>query len=246
MSKNIIFMINIVHNERSKNQGYDWSIKSWQRYAQKYECELIVLDQLLFDISYMRPNWYKMYILDILEENGIDYDQVMYVDSDTIVTDNAPNIFDYTDHRFCAIRNIGDMDWILRSIENYSKFMFNGFMFPYYKYFNSGVMVFNKKHRDFFKSLQSFYEKNQERIVWMQSTFGVGTDQPIFNVFVNRDIPDDFKLLEYEWNAQDMVRLELLSESMLHTDYAYICHFNSGVSPTPAFWMEKTYKFMYE
>ena len=244
MSKNIIFMINIVHNERSKNQGYDWSIKSWQRYAQKYGCELFILDQQLFDISYMRPNWYKMYILDILKDNNIDYDQVLYVDSDTIVTDTAPNIFEFTEHKFCAIRNIGDMDWILRSIENYSKYMFDGFMFPYYKYFNSGVMVFNEKHNDFFKSLQTFYHERQQQIVQMQDTFGVGTDQPVFNMFVNKYLNDDYKILPYEWNAQDMMRLELLNDNMLHTKYAYICDFNSGVKPTPAYWMEKTYNYI--
>ena len=31
---------------------------------------------------------------------------------------------------------------------------------------------------------------------------------------------------------------------MLHTKYAYICDFNSGVKPTPAYWMEKTYNYI--
>ena len=30
MSKNVIFMIDIVHNERSKTQGYEYSKKSWK------------------------------------------------------------------------------------------------------------------------------------------------------------------------------------------------------------------------
>lgn len=244
--KNIIFMINIVHNERSKSQGYEWSIKSWHNYAEKYGCELFILNEPLTDISYMKPNWFKMYILDILEGNNINYDQVLFVDSDTIITDNAPNIFDIADYKFCAIKNFGDMDWTCRSIETYSKFLFNGFKFPFYKYFNSGVMVFNKKHVPLFKNIQRFYEDNREQIIYIQNNYGVGHDQPVFNFFINRDIPDDYKLLGYEWNMQDMNRSELIGDDLLYLKYGYVCHFNSGIKPTPGYWMEKTYKYIYE
>ena len=245
MSKNIIFLINIVHDDRSKNQGYEWSIKSWRKYTEKYGHEVFVLDKTLFEVSYMKPQWYKMYILDLLEANEIEYDQVLYVDADTVIHPNAPDIFDYTEHKFCAIRNYGDMDWVIRSIENYSKYIFNNFNFPFYKYFNSGVMVFNKKHKEFFKSIQNFYHANKDSIIKMQSTFGVGNDQPVLNYFVNRDIPDDYKVLPYEWNMQDMTRLEVLTEDYLHTRYGYISHYNAGVKPTPGYWIEKTYKHLY-
>ena len=53
MGKNIIFIINIIKDERSKNQGYDYSIKSWKHYSQKIKADLFVLDEPLFDFSYM-------------------------------------------------------------------------------------------------------------------------------------------------------------------------------------------------
>jgi lipopolysaccharide biosynthesis glycosyltransferase len=246
MSKNIIFMINIVQDERSRNQGYEWSVKSWKHYAQRHDCDLFILEQPLFELAHMKPTWFKMYILDILEANDIDYDQVLYVDCDTIVTPDAPNIFNITDYKFCAVKNFGDMDWVLRSIENYSKYIFDGFMFPYYKYFNGGLMVFNKKHKSMFTSMQQFYHENVSKLQWMQDTYGVGNDQPVVNMFVNRDIADDYKILGYEWNMQDMNRSELIGDHMLHTQYGYICHFNAGIKPTPGYWIEKTYKFLYE
>ena len=147
MSKNIIFLINVKHDKKFQGGGntlqgaFEWSYKSWSHYAKRHGAEIFVLDEPLFDVEYMKPNWFKMYILDILEANEIEYDQVLYVDYDTIVTPTAPNIFDLTEHKFCAVRNFGDMDWVCRSIENYSKYIFNGFTFPYYNYFNSGVMV---------------------------------------------------------------------------------------------------------
>lgn len=252
MSKNTIVLINIQHDKHFQGGGnsspgvFEYSVKSWKHYANKYDCEIFVLDQMLFDIEYMKPNWYKMYILDILEANGIDYDQVLYVDYDTIVTPDAPNIFELTNHKFTAVRNYGDMDWVLRSIENYSKYLFNGFMFPYYNYFNSGVMIFNKKHISLFKNLQTYYQENRESIIQMQNTFCVGNDQPIFNFFVNRDIADDYQILGYEWNMQDMMRFEVLNDRMLHTKYGYISHYNAGTPPSSQYWIEKTYKDLYE
>jgi len=210
MSKNIIFLINVVHDKKFQGGGntlngvFEYSSRSWKHYADRHNCELFVLDQPLFDIEYMKPNWYKMYILDILEANNIDYDQVLYVDYDTIVT-----------------------------------------TFPYYNYFNSGVMVFNKKHKSLFKDLQVFYEKNRDRLIWMQNTYCVGNDQPVFNFFVN-DIPNNCKLLGYEWNMQDMMRFEVLNEDMLHTKYGYISHYNAGTPPSSQYWIEKTYKYLYE
>lgn len=252
MAKNIIFLINIEHDKKFQGGGntlkgaFEWSSKSWKHYADKYNCELFVLDQPLFDIEYMKPNWFKMYILDVLEANDIDYDQVMYVDYDTIVTPNAPNIFELTNYNFTAVRNYGDVDWILRSIENYSKFIFGSFTFPYYNYFNSGVMVFNKKHKPLFHNLQSFYKENRDKLIWMQNTFCVGNDQPVFNFFVNKDIPNDYKILGYEWNMQDMMRFEVLNDDMLHTRYGYVSHYNAGTPPSSQYWIEKTYKYLYE
>ena len=246
MSKNIIFIINIVKDERSKNQGYDYSIKSWEHYSNKIGADLFILDEPLGDLSYMKPQWYKMYILDILDENEVEYDQVLYVDADTIIHPNAPNIFEISDNKFCAVRNFGCMDWVCRSLENYSKLLFEDFMFSYYKYFNSGVMVFNKKHRKLFKSMQEFYQEQHERIKHVQDNYHVGNDQPVLNFFVNRDIPEDYKVLDYEWNMQDMTRFEVLGEDMLHTKYGYISHYNAGVKPTPGYWLEKTYKHLYE
>jgi len=252
MSKNVIFLINIEHNKKFQGGGntltgaFEWSIKSWKDYAKRWDCEIFVLDQPLMDIEWMKPNWFKMYILDILEANGIDYDQVLYVDYDTIVTPDAPNIFELTDHKFAAVRNFGDMDWVCRSIENYSKFVFDGFTFPYYNYFNSGVMVFNKKHKEFFKKLQEFYQTNRDKLIWMQNTYCVGNDQPVFNFFVNQYIPNDYKVLDYEWNMQDMMRFEVLGDDMLHTRYGYVSHYNAGTPPSSQYWMEKTYRYLYE
>jgi len=241
--KNIVYMVNIVHDERSVSQKYEWSVLSWRNWCKANNAELFILDQKLFDIDHMAPQWYKTFIFDLLDANEIEYDKVLYVDSDTIVHPNMPNIFDLQSKgEFCAIQNIGSMDWVLRSLENYSKHVFEDFTFPYYEYFNSGVMLFDKTHKPMLKNMQEFYHANKELLVEIQNKLGVGKDQPVFNFFVQKE--SKLKLLPYEYNMQDLMRFEAIGPDMLHTRHGWIYHFNCGVKPSPGYWMEQTYKYL--
>ena len=126
--KNIVFMFNIKMNN-SKLEGdrwldnrsdpYTYSVKSWQKWCDANNADLFVIDELLLPNQEMAIPWQKFYIFDILEANNIDYDQIMYVDADTIVHPNCPNFFEMTDHKYCGVHDEGSYDWILRSIENY-------------------------------------------------------------------------------------------------------------------------------
>jgi len=243
--KNIVYMVNIVQDERSKSQGYEWSIKSWKNWCNKNDCELFVLDENVYDLTQMKPQWHKLLVFDLLENEGIEYDQILFVDSDTIVHPNCPNFFEFSDNKFCGVKAVGSMDWICRSIENYSTHLFDNFTFPYWKYINSGFMIMNKNHKQLFKDILDFYFTNQESIIWMQTNLGVGTDQPIINFFLNKE-EVDYKLLPYEYNMQDMMRLEVLGQDMLHTKYGWVYHFNAGVKPSPGQWLEQTYRFLYD
>lgn len=236
-------MINIQLTDRSRSQGYEWSIKSWSDWSNKNDCELFVLSEPIHDVDVMKPNWHKMYAFDLLDNEGVDYDQILFVDSDTIVHPNSPNFFDLSDNKFCAVRNYGSMDWVCRSIENYSTYLFDGYLFPYWRYINSGFMIFNKQHKNLFRNILEFYFENKDNIQWVQNNLSVGTDQPVINFFLNKE-NIDFKLLPYEFNMQDMNRFEVLGEDMLHTEYGWVYHFNAGVKPTPEIWMEKTYEYL--
>mgnify|MGYP003147512572 FL=1 len=244
--KNIVFMINVVHDQRSRNQNYEWSVKSWKDWCEKNNAELFVLSDLLFELEYMAPQWYKIFIPDILEANGIEFDKVLYVDSDTIVHPNSPDFFQVSNTAFCAVKNFGTVDWVLRSLENYSKLVFDGYSFPWYEYFNSGVFLFQKAHVKMFKELQDFYHANRDKLVHVQTEYGVGKDQPVLNFFVQKSKDIELKLLPYEYNMQDMPRFEVIGPDMLHTKFGWIYHFNCGVKPTPGYWMEQTYKYLHD
>ena len=64
--KNIVFIPNInLGNGRS--DSYKYSINSWKYWCDKNKCELLVWDELLFPIEYMKITWQRYYVLDILE-----------------------------------------------------------------------------------------------------------------------------------------------------------------------------------
>ena len=61
-----------------------------------------MLDEFIYEHDFMKPNWYKLYVFDLLENNDIKYNQIV-VDADTIVHPNCPNFFEMTENKFCAV-----------------------------------------------------------------------------------------------------------------------------------------------
>jgi hypothetical protein len=141
------------------------------------------------------------------------------------------------------------MDWVCRSMENYSKHLFNDFTFPIWEYINSGFLVMNKKHKKMYKDIINFYLENRDLIVQIQDTFGVGTDQPVINFFMHKE-KIDFKLLSYKFNMQDMFLKEILDEDLLFTKLGWIYHYNAipnnHDSSLTYYWMKKTYEALYD
>ncbi len=244
MSKNVVFIVNLTETKKyGRNQPYQLSVDSWKLWCDKNDCELFVLTERIYPEDYMNANWHKLFVFQLLESNDIDYDQVLIVDADTMVHLDAPNIFDITDRKFCVVHNYGSYDWVCRSIENYKKHLFPDVDVPLFEYFNSGVIICNKEHKEFYEKIIKFYLDNRDNIVKLQDTYGVGTDQPVLNFFVQKE-NIDYKQLGYEWNMQDMRRFEILDEELTFTKIGWIYHFNGIPDDVRNHIMEKTNKWM--
>ena len=248
--KNIIFLINIKNPTKpNRTQGYDLSIESWKRWANKNDCEVFVLTEPVVDLSEMSPIIMRHYVFDLLENSGIEYDQICMVDADTIVHPDCPNFFELTEHKFCAVHNDGDYDWVIRSIENYEYELDNNTdvkPFHVWEYFNTGFMITNKSYEWLHKKLLNFYWKHKDKIVSLQQKYGVGTDQPLMNYMVrHNDV--EVKLLPYQFNMQDLSRKNALDDRMLFTKIKGVYHFNAvGGGPDEVnYWLNKTFKYLY-
>lgn len=247
MSKNIVFIIDIKRDGKTKKE-YQYSINSWKSFCEKYDHELLIMDAPVVDPSYMGVIWQRYYLFDILDSNEIDYDQILIVDADTIIHPDAPDVFKLTDHKYCLVYDDGDFDWILRSMENYHHHLFQDQpIFNCFEYYNSGFQIVNKTHREFFTTMREFYTQNSDTILWCQKTYGVGTDQTPLNYLLRRENVD-VKALSYKFNMSCMFAKEIVNEQLQHTEAGYVMHFN-GIPDkdiSVPYWMEKTYKYLYD
>ena len=232
----------------SRRAPYKFSIDSWKYWANKNNVEIFILNDLLMPHEDMGICWQRYYLFDILEANNIEYNQIAMVDADTIIHPNCPNFFEQTEDKFTGVHCDASYDWVIRSIENYSKYIFEGHKMPFWEYIDCGFMIVNKTHKQFFKDVIDLYHSNSLNFKEMEKLH-VGTDQTPVNILANKN-SIDLKLLPYEYNMVDLNRKELLGEDLLFTSCGWIYQFNcipnNKENKSTYYWMEKTYKHLYE
>ena len=260
--KNVVFMMDIDlagdgRYSSNRRLSYKYSIDSWKQWCDKNDCELFVLNDLLFDYQRMAICFQRYYLFDILEENNIDYNQVLMVDADTIVHPNCPNFFEETDNKYCGVKCDGCYEWVSRSIKNYGDYIFkNQDKIKSWNYINGGFQIVNKKHKQFFQDVVKFYWENSDSLIQAQETFKVGTDQTVINYLLKKwNI--DVKILPSCYNLQDLFRKNLLHipghswwEDKLDNLYnsGWVYHFNAIPQNDrhSNYWIERTYKELYK
>lgn len=182
MKKNIIF-IPAINAGRDLHQNYGYSVESWKRWSEKYDdIEVLVWDTPLYTWEEMTIPWQRYHLFKILEHNNINYDQILMVDSDTIVNPDTPNFFELTDRKYCGVVDMGCWEWTGRSIRHY-KDIFDGYNIDRGYYINCGFQIVNETHKDFFNLVLDFYQKNQKILVEKQKS-GLGTDQTPVNYLI--------------------------------------------------------------
>ena len=256
MSKNVVFIPNIDLGD-GRNKSYNYSINSWKHFCDKYNCELVVWNDLLLPIEQMKITWQRYYMFDILEANNIDYDQILIVDADTIVHPDCPNFFDETDGKYSAVRNNGSFEWVRRSMDGFSKLLFDGEVpFNVWNYINCGFQIVNKDHKEFFEYVRNYYLENQHDVQNAISQVKAGTDQTIIN-FLLRQQNIELNYLPICYNLQDLHSKQLLfihpqmwfEDKLIFENCGYVFHFNA-IPPNEMgrdanYWIERTYKEFY-
>jgi len=250
MKRNIVFLTAITFpGQEHRSEPYKYGIKSWQHWCDKNDCDLFVLDEPIFEPDYCKPNFYRYWAFDLLEANGIEYDQICLTDADCIIHPDCPNFFELTDRKYTVTGTEGSMDWVCRSLENYAKYIFKD-SFPLHNYFNAGFQVINESHKDLIDKFKQFYADNREQIIWMQTNFGVGTDQPLINFIVNLS-DTETKYLHYQFCMADLARKEILDNDMTFTKvlpgiYQFNAIPDNDKADKTMYWMKRTYEELYE
>ena len=221
--KNVIFWVGVKNQTYSeKYGGWEWmdiSRKTWEYWCKKHDVIFFPMEKPINDdlVNY-RINWQKsIYCFDLLDEAGIDYDQIFLVDASCMVKWNMPNVFELTDHKFTAWREVDNLNWVYDSIKGYEDF----FSCEINKddYFSSGVIIFNKSHRDVFLSFKDLYHRCMADFVEFQDKLvRKGTEQTPLNYWIqmnhvdmNLDLPFVYKLthihrkemFHYNWQLNE-------------------------------------------
>ena len=200
----------------------EYCLNTWKYWCEKNNCELFVLDEELTDAKYMKPTWQRWYVFDILDLNGVNYDQVAMVDVDTMIRWDAPNFFELTDRKFSAVVDQDNIGGVKQSIEAYQH-MFKDVKLDWTDYFNCGFVVGNEKHKQLCYKILNHWDVNDGELTMIQNTVSKGTDQTPVNYIVKRDV--DINYLPKKFNLTHLNRKELL-ENLMFIDCGYIWHFN--------------------
>lgn len=146
-------------------------------YAKRCGADFLSLNQVKLEQKLGLVTYEKFQIFDIL--NG-DYDQVLFVDTDIVVTPNAPSVFE-----ICPVNVFGAANEIGYSMAEKHKFLTQAQLGPIdwmRPYFNSGVMLLGDQHKIAFDpegELLSQWTRNDK------NSDHVMSDQPIINYLVN-------------------------------------------------------------
>tara|TARA_Y100001973_G_C5188614_1_gene329434 strand:- start:1229 stop:2038 length:810 start_codon:yes stop_codon:yes gene_type:complete len=246
MKKNVIWwpaIINPNHKEKYGGFGYfEYSRKAWEYWCKENDCILVEFTEPFEkDLSRINPNWQKaLFVFDELEKRNIEYDQIALVDSTAIPHWNCPNFFELTNRKFTAWRDMDNMKWIYDSIVGYEDLFQQAYDSPMFKldqskYINSGFMIFNETHKEFFDNLKQFYYDYQDIIIdHQENRVKKGNDQTpinyllqLHNIELNLDLPVAYNLthlhrremFSYNWQLNE-------DRTPFFLKYGYVWRFN--------------------
>jgi hypothetical protein len=252
--KNIVFIPNVdLGNNRST--PYHYSVKSWKKWCDINNCELIEWKDPIMDSTQFPIIMQREWVFDIIEHNNIDYDQVLIVDADTIVHPDCPNFFNETQNEYAAVLNNGCYEWVTRSIRDWGSSLFptQPLVKPY-DYFNTGFVIMNKKHKPFIEKIKELYLTRGEEIKIYRDKIKASTGQTIVNFMLQKHNIKTVKLSE-AYNLQDLHKKSLLhfpghswfSDELHFLEAGWVYHFNAIPQNERHvnYWMERTYKYLY-
>lgn len=224
--KNVLFWIGV----RSKNEllqkkhgnfkYLDISKKCWQWWCNKNDVIFYEYNTPSeSDTEAHRATWTRWFdVFDQLDAAGIDYNKIAVIDGSSLVRWDTPNFFELTDDRLAAFRSLENVKWIYESVQGYQD-LFPDVKFNLSKYISCGFQIFSPQHKPFLQDLKKFYYENYDTIIKKQKhTVKKGTDQPVYNYFlqlhdmsVNMDLSPAFMLthlnrfdwLSYNWQLKE-------------------------------------------
>lgn len=124
-------------------------------YAKRCDADYVVIRNRVFRDN-IHPHWEKLRIGSMLEW----YDRVIYLDTDMIVASDAPSLFEVVPFKCFGAMNEALYGDRLNDLEEGGvQHGLSGLVFSEYRYYNLGVMVFDKNHEELFRLPANFTDR---------------------------------------------------------------------------------------
>ncbi len=144
---------------------------SFKAYADRIEADFIVINTPKLNLNYIHYEKYQIY--DLLH----DYERIIYLDTDIIISPKCPNLFDIIPEKqfgaFVVSKHTYFHDGAIKDIQKLL-----GDISWKREYINNGVMVISKCHRELF-------QKSNELLVWASEKRNF-PDQTILNYHLQK------------------------------------------------------------
>ncbi len=212
--------VNTINRTVKDTEIFDVTRRTWEHYCKRHNMDFYVIDTppLKEDTP---PHWFRYWIFDLKP----NYDRYMYIDTDIMAKWDAPNIFEGLDEKeIYAVKDNSGLSWIWEGIQGYQT-MFPDTYLDWDRYFNSGVLVFSKHHKELFNDFKEFFVNNRPIIDDYRNRFRKGHDQTIFNYFTTW-YEQPVQLISEKWNLFHMIRREILFNGYF-SQMGYFWHFNN-------------------
>ena len=193
--KTLVFQVNIPPkgqktSGRKKFQYssglYDFSNQRAKEYAKKVGADYFCLNNSDWMGSQYAPCYHKLYMYNIYQ----DYDKIFYLDSDAIITNKCPNIFQF--NSLSAVLDSAPYTEAGRRKVQRKNVIHN--LPSSHNYFCSGVILFDKK---FFELTKDYWKK--ELVYWIPIK-NAQHDQSVLNVLASKYY-GEVNVLDYDWGS---------------------------------------------
>ena len=186
MKQNVVFLTKLRYDrgisEPSKN--------SWEYWCYKNNHKLFIHEG--------ENPWNNLFdVFNILEENNIEYNKIFVVNGSSIVKWDCPNIFDLTDDRLGAWREMGNLGAIYKDIQD------SGLDVDIFKYVNYGSFIINKNHKEFFEIASKTTHRNITETSFQTSVNSLLQSN---SIEINMDISREYNLnhmMPYDWYSHN-------------------------------------------
>lgn len=161
-----------------------YTLPSIKKYATKIGSDFLNITE--HDQNYITQKYHKFHIHELLNK----YKRILYLDVDLIIREDTPNLFDIVPSDKLGMFNEGRYssrgEFMDQASEYYQEPLkkWNG------KFYNSGVMVVSRQHKQIFKL--------------PKGVDYVETDQPYINLRINNDKIEMFEL-DFKFNRMDIL-----------------------------------------